>query len=259
MDDFDNFQRNRKIFIYLGIFVLVVLILLIFVFLNFKNFFSSGDYLIVSNHLIFKSDDKWVQVTPNDIKNSKFTVYNGLNKINATKISYENGQWNFYDGNKLLDVDDFRFAYSGNIKINALDYYLEEYDSTDEKLILDVVNSESEEDLELYRRSLRKVNTDFDGDGSLETIYVTSDFIFGNGYRTPYSYMFLTKDGDVVDSIFDIDNNVYNIVNVIDMNDDGLYEIIVSKGAMPSEDFNSCYQIYNVVSGNIKLVQDCDK
>ena len=252
----DDYVRNKKIinFIILVVIFIFVLVVFIITIMNGKVF-SSGDYLIVGDNLVWKKvNNELYQVNPNDEEISgEFTIYNGLDKIKASKVDFKNNKFKFYSGNNVIKIDKFRLAYKGFSNIKVYDSLVDGYDSEDESYILEIANTESEEDYKIFRESLRKINLP-DGKG---TLYTMSDFVFGNGYRTPYSYMFLVQDEKVVDSLFEIDSNVYNIVDVVDIDGDESYEIVVSKGVSSGNYYDMCHQLYNVKGSNIILKQDC--
>lgn len=250
----DDYLKNKKYLNYIICVIIIVFTVTIFIliFLNNKKGLSD-EYLIVGNNVVWKKvNNVLYQIDPSKEKlQGEFIVNNGFDKIKSTKVKFKDDYFEFYSGNNVLDVDNFRIAYRGFSKIKIPNYSIESYDSNDEYYILDVPNTESEEDYDIYRNSLKKVSL-----GDNLTLYTMSDYAFGNGYRTPYSYMFLVKSNEIVDKFFEIDTDVYSIVDVLDIEGDGILDIVVSKGVSPNY-YDICYQIYNIKNESLRLKQDC--
>ena len=46
-------------------------------------------------------------------------------------------------------------------------------------------------------------------------------------------------------------------MDILDLDGDGLYELVVSKGVLNLPTLNDCYQIYEFSNGKYRLKQDC--
>ena len=47
-------------------------------------------------------------------------------------------------------------------------------------------------------------------------------------------------------------------MEILDLNDDNNYEIIVSKGSIDVKTLDTCYQIYEMENSSWKLIHDCE-
>lgn len=257
MSDFDNFQKIKDIVKYILIGMLILFVLVVIVLNLFQGHNSSKKYLIDSNKILWnKIDNKYYQIDYEnaDIKGD-FTIYNGDKVLKAQRAVYDDGNWKFYSGDKALKAEDFKIAFSKISGVKPVNYTIQDYIDSDEELILELADFSDEADLNLYKISLKKISMDFDNDGQNETLYTMSDFVFGKGERTPYSYMFLVKDGNVIDSLMGENSNVFKIEDVLKIN--GSINVIVSDNVAVSSNYRTCYRFYGIKKGKIKLLQDC--
>lgn len=242
--------------------VAIVLYIVIALSVNNANNVSSNDYLIVGNKLVWhKIGNVWYQTTEvtDDLLKQKFTLDDGHDTYEISDIQYSDLQWYFFDKDyKEISSDDFRIAYSGSLKIETADYNEEGYVSSDDDVISAVVSDISASQLNIIRASLIKYFVDLDNDGKNEVIYTFSDNKMDVLDYTPTSYLVLVKNGEVLDQIKTTGSStMYVVQEILDLDNDGAYELVVSSDVIDNPTFDSCYQIYKIVSGKIKLYQQC--
>ena len=71
------------------------------------------------------------------------------------------------------------------------------------------------------------------------------------------AYLVLVRNNRVVNVINSSDGDVFEIMDVIDLDSDGKDEIIIGKDVVDVPTFYSCYQIYKIESNELQLYQDC--
>lgn len=256
MDDFDNFEKNKKLLriIFIGIIAFAItlfIIIRIFISANSKK------YLIIGNKaLLYRKNNIFYQLSydSNNLEGN-FTVYDGKNKLKASKATFSDDKWEFYKGKELLSINDFKIAFSKLKDVKPIYYSASKYDKSDEDLLLNIVNTDDSTDLNIYRTSMKKITYDFDKDNSPETLYTVSNFVFGRGDRVPYSYMYLVKKGQVLDVKQGKNSNVFNVEEILQI--DGDINVIISDRVAADHDFNSCYKFYKIKNGKFNLSQDC--
>lgn len=255
----ENIKKNFK-WIVLAI-VLIVVYILFAVGVNDSQTRGSNEYLLIGNNLIWhEKDNKWYQETEvtDNLLDQKFTMaYVNDSKVSVDNLQYVDQKWYFFDKDyKEISNDDFRVAYSGNLDITLGNYTTEYYSSSDDKYIEEVANPESEEQFQVYRDSLRKVLYDFDDDGVYEILYMISSVSLSVEDYDFNSYMFLVKNNKIVQKI-EGGIDPYRLEEILDIDNDGKFELVISKGILNNPTFDACYQIYEISDGKFHLVQDC--
>ncbi len=257
-NDINDKKKIKFIIIIVLLFIIYIVFALFFV--NLKSN-DSVNYLIIGDSLIWQEDGgKWYQLNnySDKMKNNNYWVYNGNNILKAQNIQYRNYKWYFFDENyNQINNDDFRLAYSGKKKMKVANYQEMGYEPKDEAIIESVIKINDEEIMDLYRKSLKKIEYDFDDDGTIETIYSFSSYILDVLNYDPKNYLVLTKNNKVIDTIETDKDNILNFVEILDINFDAQYEMVMSKGVINLPTFDSCYQIYMIDDDKLVEIQDC--
>lgn len=254
---------NKKNIILLGVVVLLLGLYAIFILFFDDEVINKANYLYVGDSLIWRyKNNQFVQVVeaPEGVQEYDYTVYDGLEKKNANYAQYVNNKWNFLGKNYTdLNIKDFRIAYTGLKDIEVADYNFELYDSNDDKYISMVNNTSNQEELNYFKNSLVKVRVDLDGDGNDETLYTMSSYslTISDIGSEPLSYMFVVDDGEVSVIAESSGQEPFNIIDIFDIDYDGLFEVVVSKGVLNLPTLEDCYQIYEFNNGKYQLKQDC--
>lgn len=239
----------------------VCAIIVVFLFIYLKDYIPSNKYLIIGNYLVWnKKGDKWYQVVDVDksVTNHKYTVYNELDKTLATSSQFLSNNWYFFNKDyNQVSTDDFRYAYTGIKDISPTSYVIEYYDDSDEKIIREVTGISNNTILNFYKSSLTKVTMDFDSDGVEETIYTFTNFKFDVTNYALYSYLVLVRNGEIIQIKKAKGDDVYKLIEILDIDNDNKNEIIFGKGVINLPTLDSCYQIFKVNKNNLKMTQNC--
>ena len=253
----EKYKKNIKWVVIIAVLIMVY-IAIAFV-LNNKSNGVTNNYVIVGNEIIWhKVNNKWYQEVSvsQDLLRQKFIYDDGQNKTQVNDLEYSHGQLRFFDENhKEISNKSFRIAYTNNLKIKLADFTVEGYDSNDDTILLQLFDLNSDE-WGVLKSQMKKINYDFDNDNNIETLYIITnlssniqDYGFG-------SYLFLVKNNEIV-NVIEGGEDSFKIIDVLDIDNDDNYEIVISKGASNNPTFSDCYQIYKIVDGALTLYQDC--
>lgn len=255
---------SKKNMILLGVVVLLIGLYVLFtVFVSENSSTSSNSYLYVGDYLIWNYDHgKFKQLTkaPEGVQEYDFVVYDGMNRKEAQMAQYSNNSWYFFTKDYGdINVKNFRLAYTGMDDIAILNYKLERYELSDSQYISQVNNTKNEEELLAFQNSLIKVKVDLDSDQEDEILYTMSSYSLDmpTTYQEMKSYLFLVDDNKVSIINQSKDMQPFDIIEILDLNDDGHYEIIASKGRLDIPALDDCYQLYEYKDGRYQLKQDC--
>ena len=72
-----------------------------------------------------------------------------------------------------------------------------------------------------------------------------------------FSSIFLVEGDSFAYKLDSDTKSPFLVRNIIDLDGNGKYEIIVSKGTVDVATFDTCYQIYSISGGKIKKIKDC--
>ena len=179
-----------------------------------------------------------------------FNVYNANDEVNDVFIQYNADKWYFFDSDyNEKTFDDFRIAFTNNLNIKINQNMVQRYDDTDENYILQVIDTDNSESIDAYKISLRKLKLDVDGDDEEETLYAMSNYSYDVTDYKQVSYLFIV-DNDKVKIVDSSEGfNPFIIIDSMDLDGDGNFEVIVAKDVMDVPSFDSCYQIYGMQNG----------
>ena len=257
MKDKKNIKKHVKWIIIAIIFVVLYIVFALFI--NNQGNKKSNNYLLLGNKLIWNEiDGKFYQLmdVTDDLLKNKFIVDNG-NKYQATNLQFTDRKWYFFDKNyNEINYDDFSIAYSGDLDVSSISYDILNYDKTDDQYIQDVAQPQNDSLFNIYTQGLNKVIYDFDGDGEMESLYFMTNASLTVTDYSMTSYMFIVKNNEVTD-IVKSDDDTFNLEGVLDINNDGKLELVISYGAINISTFDVCYQIYHVNGGKFDLIQNC--
>lgn len=257
-------MESKNVIKYIKICVLAVIFIGIYIFIAIKvgdkDKVNSDNFLIIGDALIWhEKNGKWYQETEysEEFGQHKFVGYNDMNEFKATSAQYSNSQWYFFDDSyNQVNNSKFRFAYSGSIKVKPINYVISEYGTSDDVILDNNIKYQNDEEKSRLKRALTKYLYDFDNDGKLEAIYITSSASLVVENFEPRSYVFYVKDGKVLDKKSDT-TNLYGITEILDINEDNQYEIVMDRGILNNPTLDACYQIYMVKDNKLNLVQNC--
>lgn len=261
MDNKKMLIKNLKYLLIVGIIIVIYFVFAFFINGKTPVTNASGDYLIVGKNLILqKKDGKWQQLSQMDSKmlDKKYTIYDGEEKIENVKIQYASKKWYFFNEDyENIDVDDFKVAFNNNT-ITPAHYQLKNYSEDDARILNNFLSSNDQKNDVNFQMYTSYVEFDFDNDGTKEKIYTTSNVSLSEAVQNPFSAIFMVKDNQITQTISKDTSNPFRVYSIIDIDGDGNYELIVTKGVIDIATFDSCYQIYKMNNGKWERIKGCE-
>ena len=101
-----------------------------------------------------------------------------------------------------------------------------------------------------------KTTCDFDNDGIKESIYTITNASLEVVSYDIHSYIFMVKKGKII-PIADSKSDPYTVMEIINLDKDDEYEMIVNKGDVDMKTFESCYLLYDLKDEKWVLKKDC--
>ncbi len=245
-------DKKKLIAVMMLFFVIIIFIVLNLIFNN-KDI-SSNKYLMIDNNLLWqKQGNTWVQLSeiPDKFYDGNFTVYYKDKKRNNVIVQSTNNTLYYFD----KDYNELKLK---NIKGMTRNLSLKFADTTvieanDDSYTNDVLVSINASNDGEY--TTKKITYDFDNDGILETLYVTSNFVFDDVDYDFSSVFYMVKNNKI--DIIQKDEMPYDFVSVLDIDNDNSYEIIMSYNVKNLKTLDTCYQLYDYVNGKWKLTKNC--
>lgn len=173
-----------------------------------------------------------------------------------------------YSNEGVLEIEN-------QIKILDLKKYLRRYDFEEPQIAEYYVSEITERNIEKLEKITdsidittleinQKVRLDFDSDGSYEKIYILSNV--KNEKINNWITAIIYEDNGNLYSLFNqkynqnsIDLGIkYELINIVDFNNDGLYEIIIKPKVSGNDNSSNCYNLYELINGEFKKVIECD-
>ncbi len=253
----DNGIDLKKLGLYFLLFLFVIFII---VFLIINS--GSKDYLIIKENLILtKRFSKWKQVKRVDDKllEKKYSVIDEKKYDKVTlKYNKDYDSWYYLDDSyKDLNLTKVRVAYTKMFKgAKPADYSYSLYDDSDNSIVREALNNK---DISKFQNRISKYSFDLDNDGTLDTIYTLTNesLAVTDDNEEKYSAIFLAANGKFVNFLDDDHSKPYRLIDIVDIDNDGKYEVIVNKGDLDLSYFDSCYQIYKINGNKISRIMDC--
>ena len=258
-------KKNRKyvvVLVILGIYFLIMLFL--FIIPKIINRKTEITLLIGNNANWHYEDEKWEDVSNiRDYNWDKFDLYeDSTYKGNYSALF--NDTWHFYDDkNTPINLESPNFLAIKTNRDYKIAEYLEKEISTDE---LKYVN-EVLENYDINTSDFTSSNVltyDIDSDNKEEKIFTISNVFTENFTSKIFNFIFIVKDDKItvishtVDDIKNMyDNCKLYIDKIIDLNNDGNYEIITGCGYYSNRD--TCYEMYEKVGNKYQKVKSCTK
>jgi len=241
--------------IILGLFVGTILAINVF------NSHKSNQYIIIGKTLILeKKSNEWQQLEEvnQDLLKQKYIVDTGEKKYKNTTVNYASNTWYYVDEHfNNIDSNKVRIAYNKVDNIKLADYTWQMADETDLDILSSALEDENIKDINSFLINTIKITIDLDNDGSDENIYTSTNASLSYDGQPQFSKMFVVKDDEIIQTINSDGNEPFYIIEILDLDNDGKYEIIVNKGDIDIKKFDSCYQIYKINKNKLKIEKDC--
>lgn len=256
-------ENTKKYVIYV---VLAVVLIILYFFVSVaaenkrENKSTSGKYLIIGSSLIYqKSGNDWIQLKEFDerISDKTFTVYDGTKKIENVILQYTSDKWYFFDEEyNDLSISDFKLAFNSKDDIIPGEYSSNLVSKSE--LFTSILKDNDVSSKEKNKLFGSYVDFDFDKDGKEERIYTASNVNLSSVPDKNISVLFMASKDKISQMINEGGEDPFHIYSVADIDEDGVYELIVTKGVIDMPFFDSCYQIYKFKNNKFELLKDCE-
>ena len=251
-------EDRRILFMKLIPVVVIIIVVLSIVFLIIVS--SNKKYIILGNYLIYekgKFSYKQVNEINDEVTKFKYDVYDGKKVLKDVRMEYLNNRFYLYTKKGVyINETSFRVATHG-VKVKLADYNKQSvYNVTNDNYILKFLDKVNIKDKNYY--SGYYTAYDFDKDGKDELVYTINNFSLGNPDYKQYGFMFIVQNEEIVYYTDIADSDVYTVMDIVDLDNDGKYELIVNKGNKDLKTFDGCYQVYNLKRGSWKITKDCE-
>lgn len=249
-------KRNVKFLIIVVAIALVYLIIVSIFSGNNVMDFISPKYIVNSNGLVWRyQDGKISEYRDNDYLNQTYNFYLEDGSIKKGKLrNTDDGLQVKFNGED--EYNSISFFASNIDDLKVIDYFLEEDIPYSNSLVYEEIQRVSEDYWHYFDPYI--VNADLDGDGGAENIYFISNVSLESvkiGLEQK-STVFLVDNNKIIDTLAGDATYRYDFSNLIDINNDGNYELIIEKKLI-TDSTNICYQLYSYQDGKFVLTHDC--
>ncbi len=253
-------QEQIKMLKKIGLFfIIIILIALIYAFF-IKDYQKKGhnQYLIIGNYLILqKTNSGWEQITEfnEELEKNLYTITDGTNTYKDVTLQYyQNHNWYFFDKEyNQINMPNFKIA-TLNLDIKLANYQIQNINIEQDKYATEVLNDNNAFNKNSY--VAYKVDYDFDNDGNIETIYTLNNSSLEVTSGTQKGFMFAVKNNKIT-MLKNQEDTPYNIMEILDIDNDGNYEFIATENVIDLPTLNSCYLIYDLEDNKWNLKHDC--
>ncbi len=251
---FNDNGYKKQIITFAVIFLFIILLIIVLIFNNNKD-----DYIIINKSLVLtKNGFKYNQIKKLDDNffDREYNVYSNGKLYTQISIKVKDNIWYYFDKDyNDLNLNMVPVAYTDKFKkLKVADFDYNYYDTSDDNYISKVIGNR---DITNFKDSLSKSSFDLDGDGMLEHIYTITNVSLSGDKSGNYSSIFLVKGDTFIGELSKDHKSPYLVQGIMDLDGDGKYEVIVSKGTIDGATFDTCYQIYSIKGKKIKLIKDC--
>lgn len=248
-------------------YIVIISILLIYVGITLlifgidKNSVSNGTYIVIGDNTRWKFEDNdWYNLDAEDniFDDTEFTVYKNQLYQGKYYLQNYNDTWYFFDkNNQSHDLYGQLFAYSSKDEISVIEFKEEE--TTLQELIdllkkYDIVIS-SMSDISYAQ----KISLDLDNDQKEEYIYCISNLMAEHTSDNLFSFVLYVNENNVSEIIQNEStvNYIYSVSNIIDLNGDQKYEIIIEH-QKPMNAAMNCHSMYQLKKEKYELIKACE-
>ena len=238
--------------------IIIVAIVLIYVLvaLGMEYYVGNDIYFLAGKNVRFHyKDGEWTNENDKGTY-SKFQIYNisTTKKVGKYNVMYKNG-WYAKISGKYVSIDG-TIMYKGKGSLNILSY--DEIGKLDDNKVKTILKKF---DLPVNNYNGYYINVDLDNDGTDEQLYCLKNYY--NGMYFPndvyYSLVFVIDGNETKKLILDRSTTQMEwsneITYIIDFNNDGNYEILISRSSIDYSNGNINMKMYGLSNGEyVKLV-----
>lgn len=257
----DEKEKNIRALTIAAIIAVIVIVggLLYNYFIKDDGANASDKYLIVGNYLILQKTNtsfKQIKEASKKVLQNKFVINDGNNVKNDVTLQFLDNKWYFFDNNfKEIQMPNFRVA-THNLKVKLAKFERKiVVNFSNDKYINKFLEDNNVKNVDSYTADA--ISCDLDNDGKVEYIYTLSNYTLSTTNYKQKGYSFIVKDNTIYDLTEKNIDVPYTVMEILDLNIDDKYEIIINRGDVNLKTFDSCYKIYGVSGDKIELQKDC--
>lgn len=246
-------KKDLNVPVIVLIFVLIVMGIIVLILFN-----RTDGYLIIDETIVLSKSGNSIKKVSNyneDMFKKKYHIVGDFGEMKNAYINRSStGEWNYMDEDyKSLDVSDVTLAYSGNFKnVRLADYDFSYYDSSYDSILEKALG---DRDISKFSYSVRRSSMDFNGDGKIESIYTLTNVDSAVSKENRYSMIFLESNGKVI-TIDEDSEKQFMIKSILDLDNDGKFEVVVNKGSLDVSLIDDSYQIYKINGDSFKCIMN---
>lgn len=257
-------ENKKKIVIVVSILLIYFVIMMIFFgFDSLKKKIYHLDVLIAPNTYLKFERGIWRDVKENEAEllGKSYKIYDNHQYLYNGVLQYTDDNWYAFDNNnKPLSLPENFFAYRGNLEMDVINYNsvnmsLEEIEEASSILKKYNITFQPE-----FTKTL-KIDLDFDSDGERETIYIISNALGMEEQSIYFSIAYMKNSDNIEVLIDDVSIDMYqvpslNLKEVVDINQDKIYELIFEKIYFDQK--GTCHEIFEYEKESYKSVKSCE-
>lgn len=220
---------------------------------------SSDKYLILGNYLILQKTNtsfKQIDKINDEILDYKYTITNGEQYKNDVTMQFINNEWFFFDKNyNEIKMPNFKAA-THKLSVHLDDFEQETIlNPLDDEYIEEFMNTNNISNRNTYHAF--RITYDFDKDDNPEYIYTLSNYSFSETTHKQKGYIFMVKDDKIININDNNGDGPFTVMQILDLDNDENYEMVINKGDIDIKTFNGCYQIYKLEQNQLKQILGC--
>lgn len=252
-------DNKRTIIIIIIVATICILYLLMAMLLNNKDIMATvrPTYLVGGNDFVWKKENgNWKDINDfSEINNIKFNIYyNSSSKRNGYIGFDRTNTYTKEDKDKSYKKRNVMIAIS-NGSLTLPTYEISDFIVGDNEFALSLLNN-FYFNLNLFKG--KEVNLDLDDNGVEDTLYLVSN-LDENNTNGGVSKLFIVENNEIKQVLIDTGVYWYELKSIVDLDDDGKYEIILKKMVKTGEGaYDKCYELYSLVNGKYKAVKKCN-
>lgn len=247
----------------LGIYLIVTLC-----FYGYQEFLKfrekqKNTYLIFGNSIKFQYENgEWTDIEDEKKYNLiNYDIYIDNVKLGNYKLQDFKSKWYLFDDNRnSIQYNGILLAVNTKRNFSTVDYEIKRIDKNDEIILNNILQKHQ---INKYKLNVnQKVTLDFDSDGVKETLYAISNAFIQDEQKS-FALLFIIDDNETIilkqvykDSGMKDEIPLMKIINIIDIDDDKKYEIIVDESYF--NNIRPCSSMYQY-DGKINVLKACEE
>lgn len=239
----NKFFRNNKV--YIIVFVILIIYFVVFRFISFAINKENSKYasIIVDGVNIWEyKESKWMTLTEEEFmeQDTLYDLYSNAEYYGDYTIRLNNKKLYAFDSKyNSLQYKDSILAINSNYDIDVYFFGYSDVNKEDERILNGVIDNN-------YNNKIRKISLDVNDDDKHECFYIVDYYVDGVVSFTDIYYY----NGKLREVINKGSNYlVYDIAYILDINDDGNYEIIISSNYLDTLN----YKVYRLDGKSYRL------